>query len=165
VEPAGRGPGIIEQRAFARFVEAGLFDRHLRRLRQRLLARQEAALDALDRHADGRLAAATVAAGRHLVVQLRDPGLDARRIVTRAAEAGVRLGRHDEVLLLGFAGAEPDRLIEGVRRLVRILDRAPAESPRGPIRRQPAGRPWIGRATAPARRPATAGLYPGRRGD
>jgi GntR family transcriptional regulator/MocR family aminotransferase len=146
VEPQGRGPGTIEQRALARFVESGSFDRHLRRLRQRLIERQAALVDAIERHGAGRLAAAPASAGRHLVVRILGH-VSATAVAGRAVGLGVRVGlvdsrlshstrttspAYDDRLLVGFGGAEPPGISEGVRRLVRAIEEcrsAPAMVP------------------------------------
>jgi GntR family transcriptional regulator/MocR family aminotransferase len=146
VAPQGRGPGIIEQRALARFIDGGHFDRHLRRLRQRLIARQSALIDGLERLAGGRLAGAPVQAGRHLVVRVLDRDVDPAAVVERAAAAGVRVGTvgssvpagvaargaDRDRLLIGFGGAEPAEIVEGIRRLVRAIDAARSIRPAGP---------------------------------
>src|SRR4051794_13773290 len=70
-----RGPGAIEQRALARFLEAGLFDRQRRRMRRELADRQSVLLEALARECGGRLGAAAVPAGRSIVARILVPGL------------------------------------------------------------------------------------------
>jgi GntR family transcriptional regulator/MocR family aminotransferase len=141
LEAQGRGPGVIEQRAFARFVALGLFDRHLRRLRQRLVVRQTALVESLERLAAGRLAAAPALAGRHVVVRILEPDLSASRLAERARSHGVRVtpladslvaGGADDALLVGFGGMEPEGLREGVRRLARALDALVGERGRPP---------------------------------
>jgi GntR family transcriptional regulator/MocR family aminotransferase len=178
VEPQGRGPGIIEQRALARFIQTGLFDRHLRRLRRRLLERQAAMLEAFERTARGRLVTTPVAAGRHLVVRLVDPSVAVAQVAARAATEGVAVTalrhRTDESgpwrpaggtdagrLLVGFGGAEPADIADGVRRLVRALDRLATEA-RRPQPPPVASSPGPTRAVD-ARLPRTA--VPGRWGD
>ena len=131
VAPQGRGPGIIEQRTLARFIETGQLDRHLRRLRRRLQDRQSAVLDALDRYAAGRLLAAPVPAGRHVVARIVDPDVDPARLIDRAALGGVAVEiAGKDAVLIGFGGSDPERLTDGVRRLTRALEASRSSQPR-----------------------------------
>ncbi|SNY56078.1 PLP-dependent aminotransferase family protein [Paractinoplanes atraurantiacus] len=83
---AGAGPPAIDQAAFASFVAAGRYDRHLHRARQRYRARRDLLMAALARH----LPAATtqgVAAGLHVVCSWS--GLDESAVAVAARGAGV----------------------------------------------------------------------------
>ncbi|WP_250009362.1 PLP-dependent aminotransferase family protein [Actinoplanes sp. M2I2] len=83
---AGAGPPAIDQAAFASFVAAGRYDRHLHRVRQRYRARRDLLLAAL---AAGRPGATTqgVSAGLHVVCSW--PGLDETAVAAAARAAGV----------------------------------------------------------------------------
>jgi GntR family transcriptional regulator/MocR family aminotransferase len=81
------GSGLLEQMAFARFVERGDFSRHLRRVRPIYRARRDATIAALAEH----LPEATwrgAAAGLHLHVTLPD-GVDERQLAHTAFERGI----------------------------------------------------------------------------
>ena len=81
------GSGLLEQLAFARFVDGGDFSRHLRRVRPIYRARRDATIAALARH----LPEATwrgAAAGLHLHVTL-PPDVDESALAHAAFERGV----------------------------------------------------------------------------
>ena len=131
LEPQGRTAPALEQRALARMLEDGHVDRHLRRLRLRLADRQGALVRAIEQLGEGRLRTSPAPAGRHLVVAVADPTISARTVAARAVAAGVlvtplaaqrRLGGGDRDLLVGFGAESPDRIEEGVRRLVAAID-------------------------------------------
>jgi GntR family transcriptional regulator/MocR family aminotransferase len=80
---------VLDQLAFASFLRAGSYDRHLRAARKRYRDRR----DAVVRELAGRLPEATVSgipAGLHLVVRL-GPGLDGDAVRRQAARLGVRV--------------------------------------------------------------------------
>ena len=131
LEPQGRTAPPLVQRALARMLEDGHVDRHLRRLRLRLAERQAALIHAIEQVGDGRLRTGPGPAGRHLAVTVTDPTISARTMAARAVAAGVlvtplaaqrRLGGADRDLLVGFGAESPDRIEEGVRRLVAAID-------------------------------------------
>jgi GntR family transcriptional regulator/MocR family aminotransferase len=149
-----RRAGWLEQRALAKLLAEGHFDRHLRRLRQRLAERQAALVDAVRDLAPGVLRTAPAAAGRHLVVTVVEPTMSARTVAARAAGEGVlvqplalhrRLGAADRDLLVGYSTEAPDRIHEGVRRLARVIDArvpgpGPTERPAAPSAQRRAAR-------------------------
>ncbi|MGX6601178.1 MocR-like pyridoxine biosynthesis transcription factor PdxR [Micromonosporaceae bacterium Da 78-11] len=111
------GPPAIDQTAFAAFVGAGRYDRHLHRSRQRYRHRRDALVTALARQ----LPAATVqgvSAGLHIVCSW--VGLDERAAAVAAAEAGVavmtladyRIAAGPPGLVLGY-GNLPDAAVDG----------------------------------------------------
>lgn len=137
-----RRPGRLEQRALAKLLADGHFDRHLRRLRQRLAERQAALVDAAREFGAGLLRTTPAPAGRHLVVGVVEPTVSARTAAARAAGEGVlvqplalhrRLGAADRDLLVGYSTEAPERIREGVRRLARVIE-ASVPGP-GPIHR------------------------------
>jgi GntR family transcriptional regulator/MocR family aminotransferase len=79
---ADRGSPVLDQLAFADFLDCGEFDRHLRRMRPLYRRRRDALLAAL-RERTPQLEPAGIAAGLHLVAYLPD-GVD---------ETGGRPGR------------------------------------------------------------------------
>ncbi len=84
---ADRGSPVLDQLAFADFLDRGEFDRHLRRMRPLYRRRRDALLAALHTHAP-ELEPAGIAAGLHLVAYLPD-GVDETAVVEAAARRGV----------------------------------------------------------------------------
>ena len=83
---AGTGPPALDQAAFAAFVAAGRYDRHLHRARQRYRHRRDALIAALAQHLP-RATTQGVSAGLHVVCSW--PGLDEARVAAAARHAGV----------------------------------------------------------------------------
>ncbi|XVU23240.1 PLP-dependent aminotransferase family protein [Actinoplanes sp. CA-054009] len=83
---AGAGPPAIDQAAFASFVAAGRYDRHLHRARQRYRGRRDILIAALARRLPGATTQG-VAAGLHVVCSW--PGLDEAAVAAAARAAGV----------------------------------------------------------------------------
>jgi GntR family transcriptional regulator/MocR family aminotransferase len=143
----GFTPGALEQRALARFLADGHFDRYVRRLQIALAGRRDTLESAL-RHGFGdAVAIGPAEAGMHLVVRL-DPALgDVRSIQSRARAYGVGLSSverfrlqpsDDQRLVLFYAALSEDRIRDGVRRLARAL-RATAPSRRAEAAARPVG--------------------------
>jgi GntR family transcriptional regulator / MocR family aminotransferase len=85
-------PSTLDQLAFAAFLRAGSYDRHLRAARKRYRLRRDRLVRALTERLPGaRLLG--VAAGLHLLVHL--DGVDAAAVVGRAAAAGMRVANLD----------------------------------------------------------------------
>lgn len=83
------GAPVLDQLAFADFLEQGELDRHLRRMRPIYRARRDALLDALDRHLP-MLHPTGASAGLHVLAWLPD-GTDERAVVGASVGAGVGL--------------------------------------------------------------------------
>ncbi|MGD9987906.1 PLP-dependent aminotransferase family protein [Pseudonocardia sp.] len=120
---ADLGGPALPQLVFARLLESGALERHLRRVRVRQRARRDAMLAALAEQ----LPAAQVhgvAAGLHLMVTFEG---DDRALAAAAAAAGVlvqalsshRMAPGPPGLVLGYAAQSPDR----IRRAVALLAR------------------------------------------
>jgi GntR family transcriptional regulator/MocR family aminotransferase len=118
---ADRGSPVLDQLAFADFLERGELDRHLRRMRPLYRRRRDVLVGAVrERLPD--LEPAGIAAGLHLVAYL--PGdLDETTLVAAAARRGVALyglapyriahaGRPG--LLFGYATLDERAIVEGV---------------------------------------------------
>jgi len=87
------GPPTLDQLAFAAFLQAGSYDRHLRAARKRYRLRRDRLVRALAERLPGaRLLG--VAAGLHLVVLL-DDAVDCAEVVGRVAAAGMRVANLD----------------------------------------------------------------------
>lgn len=121
------------QRALARLLEDGSYDRHVRRMRRLQQARQRALVDALTRHLGESARVEGAASGLHLVAWF--PALPASaepRLVQAARELGVRVypisplfhpgartkePRRPAGLVMGYALLELGAIEEGVSRL------------------------------------------------
>jgi GntR family transcriptional regulator/MocR family aminotransferase len=134
---ADRGSPVLDQLAFADFLDRGEFERHLRRMRPVYRRRRDALLAALRRELPD-FEPAGVAAGLHLVAYL-PPGLDEPALVDAAARQGVtvhglapyRLSREGRPgLVFGYAGLDEAEVERGVALVARaragIVDDRPA---------------------------------------
>jgi GntR family transcriptional regulator/MocR family aminotransferase len=79
----------LDQRALARFIARGDYDRHVRRARAIYRRRRDRLLAALAAHLPG-LAVEGVAAGMHVLLRL-PPGVDDRAVAREAERLGVRV--------------------------------------------------------------------------
>jgi GntR family transcriptional regulator/MocR family aminotransferase len=125
---ADQGTARIEQLAFARFLERGDLDRHLRRMRGRYRARRDAMIAALA----AELPEATVrgiAAGLHVTVEL-PAGRDEVAISGKARACGVAISTLDDyrskvdgkpTLILGYAQMTESRIRGGIRELAKAV--------------------------------------------
>jgi GntR family transcriptional regulator/MocR family aminotransferase len=126
---ADTGSSVMDQLAFAKLLTSGGYDRHLRQMRRRYVARRNALLQALARY----LPDATVlgaAAGLHLTVRFPD-GYSIAELVRGAADMRVRVEPlapcyADEAaappgLMLGYANVTETQIVEGVRVLARVM--------------------------------------------
>ena len=115
-------PSTLDQLAFAAFLQAGSYDRHLRAARKRYRRRRDRLVRALaERLPDARLLG--VAAGLHLLVHL-DGAVDCAAVVSRAAAGGMRVAnldtyrcRDDAIgpgLVLGYGNLADGQLDEAV---------------------------------------------------
>ncbi|MBP8883728.1 MAG: PLP-dependent aminotransferase family protein [Pseudomonas sp.] len=125
------------QRALARLLEDGSYDRHVRRIRRLQQARQRALVDALDRHLGGEVEVQGAASGLHLVVWIRGvPAAAEHALVDAARERGVRVhpisplfhpsttaqaGERSAGLVMGYALLDEDTIEDGVRRLAKAF--------------------------------------------
>ena len=122
-----RGSPVIEQLAFADFLAAGEFDRHLRRMRPRYRTRRDALLNALHAQLPD-LEPTGISAGLHLVTWLPDH-LDEAAVVTAALNRGLgvyglepyRLSPGRTGLLFGYGSLNERSIIQGVALLTETL--------------------------------------------
>jgi GntR family transcriptional regulator/MocR family aminotransferase len=125
---ADRGSPVLDQLAFADFLDRGEFERHLRRMRPVYRRRRDALLAALRSELPG-FEPAGIAAGLHLVAYL-PPGLDEATVIDAAARRGVALyglepyrlshgGRPG--LIFGYATLDEATIARGVKRLAGAL--------------------------------------------
>ena len=125
---ADRGSPVLDQLAFADFVDRGEFDRHLRRIRPLYRRRRDALLAALWKHTP-ELEPAGIAAGLHLVAYLPD-GADETAVVEAAARRGLALhglapyrigGEGRPGLIFGYATLDERALSEGAEILAEAI--------------------------------------------
>jgi GntR family transcriptional regulator / MocR family aminotransferase len=122
---ADTGSSVMDQIAFAKLLASGGYDRHLRHMRRRYLARRNALLRALARY----LPEATVlgaAAGVHLTIRFPD-GFAIGELVARSTRMRVRIeplapcyAEPDTAppgLMLGYANLSESQIFTGVRTL------------------------------------------------
>ncbi|MFG1934596.1 PLP-dependent aminotransferase family protein [Mycobacterium sp. NPDC048908] len=122
---ADTGSSVMDQIAFTGLLTSGGYDRHLRQMRRRYLARRNALLEALSEH----LPEATVlgaAAGLHLTVRFPDR-IRTAELVDRAARMQVRVealapcyADPDSAppgLILGYANLTESQIMAGVQAL------------------------------------------------
>lgn len=122
----GHSP-ILEQMVLADFMEGGHFERHVRRLRQVYLERQQCLNDAVGRYLSGVLSIPAVEVGLFVTAWLNG-GSDVAAARAAASE-GVDVvpvscmaeGRIAPGLVLGYAGLNVADITEGARRLAKAL--------------------------------------------
>jgi GntR family transcriptional regulator / MocR family aminotransferase len=106
---ADRGSPALDQETFAILITNGRYDRHLRAMRKRYVARRDLLVDLLARHAP-RVHVSGLAAGLNLVAHLPRP-VSEEEIVRTAAERGV--GLYGMNLYLAEPSAAAPRLLMG----------------------------------------------------
>ncbi|WP_410674993.1 PLP-dependent aminotransferase family protein [Amycolatopsis sp. cmx-4-68] len=114
------------QAALARFVDEGLFARHLRRATKVYAERHERLTSTVDRVFAGRLSVVPSAAGLH-VCALAEDGTDLAAVATRAADAGAAVQTLSDLcggsplsgLVLGYGSIPADRIDDGLAALNR----------------------------------------------
>jgi GntR family transcriptional regulator/MocR family aminotransferase len=132
---------VPEQAALARFLEDGLFARHLRRARAAYAERRALVLEAIHGPLSGHLDLVPCQAGLHVTSLLRDQSVDDAEVVRRAAEDGLviealssySVGGTPRGIVLGYGAAVTDTIRPGLVRLARVLD-ATRSSPGPPPR-------------------------------
>ena len=132
-------PAYLEQAALAEFMRSGAFERHVRRMRTMYGERMHALVRAADKYLGGRVRVPAADAGMTLVAWLRDDDDDVR-VADAIRRAGVDVGalsaqaaahRVSPGLLLGYSGARPAEIDDGVRAIARALERYDAAHRRG----------------------------------
>jgi GntR family transcriptional regulator / MocR family aminotransferase len=129
---ADRGSPVLDQLAFADFLDRGEFDRHLRRMRPVYQRRRDALLAALRSRLPD-FQPAGIAAGLHLVAYL-PPGVDEEPLIAAAARRGVaiyglapyRLSHEGRpALIFGYATLDEATLERGVTLLAEAMCEGP----------------------------------------
>jgi GntR family transcriptional regulator/MocR family aminotransferase len=132
VEARGFNPPVLDQLAFATFVQTGGYDRHLRRLRRCYRRRRDNLVQALIREIpDARISG--IAAGLHLVVRLSGD-VDYDTVAQLARSHGVGVGTmtahrmrntaFDQGLVLGYGNLDDDQVDDGVELLAAAIREA-----------------------------------------
>jgi len=119
----------LEQQTLAEFIAAGLYERHLRRLRRRNALRRKALLDAIATHLGDRVEITGDGSGAHVVLWPRKPASE-QEIVAEAARRGVGiygiahcyLNRPARsAFMLGYARLNEREIEQGIRLLAEVL--------------------------------------------
>jgi GntR family transcriptional regulator / MocR family aminotransferase len=126
---ADRGSPILEQLAFAEFLDSGAFDHHLRRTRQIYRRRRDALVATMQKQLP-RLRFHGVAAGLHLMIEL-DAGVDERAVLATAQRRSIRVygagsyrakpSSGPPGLIVGYGGLPEAGIREAVRQLASVL--------------------------------------------
>ncbi|MEU7854012.1 PLP-dependent aminotransferase family protein [Nonomuraea sp. NPDC049141] len=129
--PLALPPPVLDQLAFAWFLDDGGYDRHLRACRRRYRARRDALVGELARRLPGARVSGA-AAGLHLLLHL--DGVRATEVVAAAARDGVSVdavgnytseaGAGDSTLILGYGNLADSVVAEAVSRLADAIERA-----------------------------------------
>ncbi|MFI5677610.1 MocR-like pyridoxine biosynthesis transcription factor PdxR [Streptomyces cellulosae] len=128
------GHPSLDQALFARFVERGDHDRHLRRCQRAYRERRDALVAALEEHFPG-TEVTGIAAGLHVIAALPERYGPQERFLAEAAAAGVAVrplsdcahtrvetdGKGDVRLVLGYAQLSPARIRDGVRAMAEAV--------------------------------------------
>jgi GntR family transcriptional regulator / MocR family aminotransferase len=120
---------VPEQAALARFLEDGLFARHLRKARAAYGERRRLVLEAIHGPLSAHLDLVPCQAGLHITSLLRDQSVDDVDVVRRAAEEGLvvealssyTVGGTPRGIVLGYGAAVTESIRPGLRRLERVL--------------------------------------------
>ncbi|WP_327693368.1 MocR-like pyridoxine biosynthesis transcription factor PdxR [Streptomyces sp. NBC_00459] len=125
------GHPALDQELFARFVERGDYDRHLRRCQRAYRERRDALVAALEEHFPG-AEVSGIAAGLHVIAALPERYGPQDRFLERMSAAGVavrpltdfahaRVRGADVRLVMGYAQLSPARIEAGVRLMAEAL--------------------------------------------
>ncbi len=118
-------PPLVAQATVFEFLRRGRFEPHLRQLNDRLRARRDAMLDALERHLGGAAVWSRPQGGMFVLLEL-PPGTDAKEVLARAegveARAGTDIHGLPNAVRLNFAGVEIDEIEPGIERLAAALE-------------------------------------------
>lgn len=121
---------LLEQRTLTRFMAAGHWERHVRRMRTLYKKKHDILLRSVDQHFGSRGVVVGQGAGLHVVLQLPATTCSEAEIIERARQQGIYLfpftnfynpGAPDAtMLLLGFGGLSINEIETGIALLARI---------------------------------------------
>jgi GntR family transcriptional regulator/MocR family aminotransferase len=121
-------PGL-EQATLAEFISSGMYERYLRRVRRRNAARREVLLGAVNKYLRDRVEISGASAGAH-VVMWPATRMSEEMLVADAAARGVGVYPISPYylkqparpgVLLGYSRLAESQIVEGIRRLGRVL--------------------------------------------
>jgi GntR family transcriptional regulator/MocR family aminotransferase len=123
-------PPVLDQAVLADLMNAGHFERHLRRMRSAYRERLDAITSAATRFCGDALRIRPANTGLHVVADLRD--VDAELVWQAARDRGVEVmpldrcyygrGRALRALVLGFGAVPPAAAVEGMQQLSEAID-------------------------------------------
>jgi len=133
---ADRNSPLADQAALAAFIDAGHYDRHLRRIRTHCVERYDAIRHHVTRSLGSAVTLAPANAGTHVVAWLHGETRGSGPLDVRVSEAAAADGMvifpmsryyigpapHNGIVL-GYGGLTPALIASGVRRLARVLER------------------------------------------
>lgn len=120
---------VLEQLALADWLESGVFERHVRKMRAVYARRRHALLTALEHGFGDRVRVGGVPAGMHVLAEF-DLDLTSTDLIARAAEAGIGLYPVVEAarrrsgtarVVLGFGHLPESLILRGISRLARAF--------------------------------------------
>jgi len=126
-----RQPPGVEQAILAEFISEGHLERFVRATLRTYRERQEALVDAIDRHAKGVLETSPNGTGMYLAAWL-NPGIDDQAVARAAATDGVDIiplstfcmrPLRRKGLVLGYSAYEVNRIRQAVRQLCATLSK------------------------------------------
>jgi GntR family transcriptional regulator/MocR family aminotransferase len=131
---------VPEQAALARFLEDGLFARHLRKARAAYGERRALVLEAIEGPLSGDLELVPSQAGLHVTTRLRDQSVDDADVVLRAAEhdlavealSSYAVAGEPRGIVLGYGATDLASIRPGLALLAEVL--ASPSTPRRPPR-------------------------------
>ena len=124
-----RHTATLEQETLAEFIDSGLYERHLRRVRRRNAGNRDVLLDAIGKYMGDRVEVTGDGAGAHVVLW-PSKRISESVVIERAATRGVGvygisgyfLTRPSKSgLMLGYSRMKKEEIREGIRRLGGIL--------------------------------------------
>lgn len=122
----------LEQETLAEFINTGMFERHLRRLRRRNTGRREALLEAIQKHLGNRVEITGDGSGAHIALWPKKR-ISEQTIVADAATHGVGVYGMSHcyltrpnltarpAIILGYARLNEREIREGIRLLAEVL--------------------------------------------
>ena len=125
------------QAALARFLEDGLFARHLRKARAAYAERRALVLEAVHGPLSDHLELVPCQAGLHVTTLLRDQSVDDTDVVATLAEQGVVVEPLSQYattgrprgIVMGYGAADTDSITPGLARLAAVLGATPSTPP------------------------------------
>lgn len=123
--------GGLEQEALTSLITSGLYERHLRRVRQRNAAARDELLEAVQDHLGQRVTVTGEGAGAHIVLWLNG-GAAEETVITAAAARGVRVAGVSQYfseraplpgIMLGYSRMTEATIREGIKQLAAAIPR------------------------------------------